>query len=75
MASKTINGKAFEFALLNEFLNRLSAITTVTVIENEPYKTAKKCFNSFNEDEHGQYSLVSSFAVNLLSGTKITEPD
>jgi hypothetical protein len=66
MASQTINGKAFEFALLNEFLNRLSVITFVSVIENDPYKTAKKCFNSFNEDEQGQYRLVSSFAVNFL---------
>ena len=66
MASQTINGKAFEFALLAEFKERLSSITTVSVIVNEPYITAKKCFESFNEEEQGHYRLVSSFAVNFL---------
>lgn len=66
MASQTINGKAFEFALLTEFRERLTPKTTVSVIENEPYKTAKKCFNSFAEEEQGHYRLVSSFAVNFL---------
>ena len=66
IASQTINGKAFEFALLNEFLERLKIITTVTVIQNEPYKTALKCFLSFNEKEQSHYKLVASFAVNFL---------
>lgn len=66
VATQTINGKAFEFALLNEFIERLKSITTVSVIENEPYKTAKKCFLSFGEKEQGHYKLVSSFAVNFL---------
>lgn len=66
MASHTLNGKAFEYALLNEFLNRLSTITSVSVIKNDPYTTAKKCFDSFNEKEQGEYILSSSFAVNFL---------
>ena len=66
MASQTINGKAFEFALLTEFRDRLTPKTTVSVIENEPYKTAQKYFNSFAEEEQGRYRLVSSFAVNFL---------
>ncbi len=66
MASQTINGKSFEFALLSEFRDRLSPITSVSVIENEPYKTAEKCFNSFAEDEQGHYRLAASFAVNFL---------
>lgn len=66
MASQTINGKAFEFALLSAFRDRLTPITTVSVIENEPYKTSQKCFNSFAEDEIGHFRLVSSFAVNFL---------
>ncbi len=49
VATQTINGKAFEYALLNEFLERLKAITTVLVVENDPYKTALKCFLSFDE--------------------------
>jgi hypothetical protein len=66
IATQTINGKAFEYALLNEFLERLQTITKVGVVENEQYKTAKKCFDTFGEEEQGQYKLVSSFAVNFL---------
>jgi hypothetical protein len=66
VASQTINGKAFEYALLNEFLERLKVVTTVTVIDSAPYKTALKCFESFNEKEQSHYKLVASFAVNFL---------
>tara|TARA_R110000868_G_scaffold126072_1_gene332979 strand:- start:23200 stop:24171 length:972 start_codon:yes stop_codon:yes gene_type:complete len=66
ISTQTLNGKAFEYALLNEFLERLQVVTTVSVIDNEPYKTAKKCFLSFDEKEQGQYRLVASFAVNFL---------
>jgi hypothetical protein len=66
VASQTINGKAFEYALLKEFLERLKAVTTVSVIENDPYKTALKCFLSFSEKDKSHYSLVASFAVNFL---------
>lgn len=66
VATQTINGKAFEYALLNEFLERLQTITKVGVVENEQYKTAKKCFDTFEEEEQGHYKLVSSFAVNFL---------
>ena len=64
--SQTINGKAFEYALLKEFLERLKVVTTVLVVENNPYRTALKCFSSFNEKEQSHYSLVASFAVNFL---------
>lgn len=66
VASQTINGKAFEYALLNAFLERLETKTKVSVVENDPYKTALKCFLSFSEKEKGHYSLVASFAVNFL---------
>jgi hypothetical protein len=66
ISTQTINGKAFEYALLNEFLERLKVLTTVMVIENEPYKTALKCFVSFDEKEQSHYKLVASFAVNFL---------
>jgi hypothetical protein len=65
-STQTINGKAFEYALLNEFLERLKVVTNVTVIENEPFKTALKCFVSFDEKEQSHYKLVASFAVNFL---------
>ncbi len=66
VTSQTINGKAFEYALLKEFLERLKVVTTVSVVENSPYKTALKCFLSFNEKEQSHYTLVASFAVNFL---------
>ncbi|MBX7224437.1 MAG: HaeIII family restriction endonuclease [Chitinophagales bacterium] len=66
VASQTINGKAFEYALLKEFFERLSTVTIVSFVENDPYKTALKCFLSFSEKEKGYYSLVASFAVNFL---------
>ncbi len=65
-ASQTINGKAFEYALLKEFLERLKAVTNVSVVENDPYKIAFKNFLSFNEVERSHFSLVASFAVNFL---------
>lgn len=66
ISTQTINGKAFEYALLNEFLERLKVVTSVTVIENEPFKTALKYFMSFDEKEQSHYKLVASFAVNFL---------
>lgn len=65
-SKQTINGKAFEYALLKEFLERLSKLTAVSVVENEPYKTALKCYLTFNEKDQSHYSLVASFAVNFL---------
>lgn len=64
--TQTINGKAFEYALLNEFLERLQKLTIVSVVKNEPYKTAKNCFLIFDEKEQSHYKLVASFAVNFL---------
>ncbi len=65
-STQTINGKAFEYTLLNELLERLQILTTVSALKNEPYKTAEKCFLSFDEREQGHYKLVASFAVNFL---------
>ena len=65
-ANQTINGKAFEYALLNEFLERLKIVATVTVIENESYKTALNYFLSFSEKDQDHYRLIASFAVNFL---------
>ena len=65
-AKQTKTGKAFEYSLLNAFLERLNILTSVSVVENEPYKTAKKHFDSFNKIEKGLYNLNASFAVNFL---------
>ena len=64
--SQTINGKAFEYALLNQFFERLEKITQTSVVDNAPFQTALKCFETFDEKEQGQYKLVASFAVNFL---------
>lgn len=65
-ANQTKTGKAFEYALLNAFLERLKLLTSIEVIENDPFVTAKKHFDSFNETEQGLYNLNASFAVNFL---------
>ena len=66
IATQTINGKAFEYALLNAFLERLGVLTSVSVVENSPYKTALNCFLSFDDGVQSHYKLVASFAVNFL---------
>ena len=52
MASQTINGKVFEYALLFEFYERLKTITSVSITKNEPYNTAKGFFDGFSESSH-----------------------
>src|SRR5690625_451551 len=66
MASQVVNGKAFEFALLDEFHQRLKVLTSVTVNKNEPYETAKGFFNSFNEKEQETFRITASSAINFL---------
>ncbi len=65
-ATQTTNGKAFEYALLNAFLERLKIITAVSVVENNAFETAQKCYNYFGKTEKGLYDLNASFAVNFL---------
>lgn len=65
-ATQTINGKAFEYALLHEFQGKLQKVTTVQVIENEPFQKAKECFYVINEKEQSRNLLVASAAVNFL---------
>jgi hypothetical protein len=67
MAIQTKNGKAFEYSLLNEFYERLSTKSNnVQIIDNLPYRTAKSFYDSFSDDEKGEYNLASSAAVNFL---------
>lgn len=66
IVTQTINGKAFEYALLYEFYLRLKDKTKTSIIENDPLKTARKHFNSFDESEQGKFRLVASFAINFL---------
>ena len=66
MAKQTINGKAFEYALLLEFYERLKLVTKVLISENEPYQTAKKCFDSFKENQQETFQITASTAINFL---------
>jgi len=66
MASQTKTGKAFEYALLFEFFEKLNTITKVSITKNEPYITAQKCFDSFNQKEQQAYRITASSAINFL---------
>ena len=66
MATQTVNGKAFEYALLLEFYERLNKITSVSIKENEPHQNAKGCFDSFVEDEQETFRITASAAINFL---------
>lgn len=66
MASQTINGKAFEYSLLLEFYERLKNSTAVSITKNEPYYNAKKCFDSFVENERNIFRITASAAINFL---------
>lgn len=66
MGNQTKTGKAFEYALLIEIFEKLKDKTHVSIVENDPFKTAKKCFLGFSEDSQGGYRLTSSAAINFL---------
>lgn len=66
MASQTVNGKAFEYALLIEFYERLNNITNVSITKNEPYTTAKGFFESFKEEEQDAFRITASASINFL---------
>ena len=66
MASQTINGKAFEYALLLEFYQRLKVLTGVSIVKNDPYQIAKGFFDSFVEEEQDTFRITASAAINFL---------
>jgi len=59
-------GKAFEYALLSQFEEKLKDKTNVQVIKNSSLDIAKGCFKNTTETEQSDYLLSSSFAVNFL---------
>lgn len=65
-STQTKNGKAFEYAILQEFKEKLERATVVEVVENNGLLTAQKHFNSFEKPEQGEFLLYASFAVNFL---------
>jgi len=67
MKSKQMeSGKAFEYALLIEFKEKLEKKTKVEVVDNSSLVIAKKCFDFFVVISQSQYILSASFAVNFL---------
>lgn len=66
MASQVINGKAFEFAILDEFYHRLKNITSIIIKTNESYRIAKGFFDSFKESEQETFRITASSAINFL---------
>ena len=66
MATQTINGKAFEYALLLESHERLKLLTKVSITQNNPYHTAKAFFDSFSEEEQDTFRITASAAINFL---------
>ncbi len=66
MAKQVETGKAFEYALLRAFYDRLSILTSIMIIDNQSYKNAQNCFSKFNNLEQDKYRLNASAAVNFL---------
>lgn len=64
--NQTTTGKAFEYALLIEFKEKLERKTNVKVVANNSLLIAKECFDVFHIQEQGRYLLTASFAVNFL---------
>jgi len=59
-------GKAFEYALLSQFEEKLKDKTNVEVIKNSSFNIAKGCFENTSKNEQSDYLLSSSFAVNFI---------
>jgi hypothetical protein len=64
--TQTQTGKAFEYAILQEFNEKLNNITNVKIVQNDALATAKKYFDQFDKQAQGRYLLTASFAVNFL---------
>lgn len=65
-AIQTITGKAFEYALLLSLKERLERLTTIEVVDNDPYRTARTAYEHIPEELQQSNLLSASFAVNLL---------
>jgi hypothetical protein len=61
-----VTGKAFEYALLIQFEEKLKDKTNLEVIKNSAFEIAKNCFNKVSDIERSEYILSASFAVNFL---------
>ena len=66
MATQVNNGKAFEYALLVEFYERLKVLTKVSITINDPYNTAKGFFDGFDETEQAKFRISASASINFI---------
>ena len=65
-STQMVSGKAFEFALLREFFEKLSPKTSVSIVENTSYSIAEHCFVCLPEKTKSENLLYASCAVNTL---------
>jgi len=65
-SKQMITGKSFEYALLQQFHEKLKNKTSVEIVRNSAFTIAKDCFEMVTEEERGEYVLSASFAVNFL---------
>lgn len=65
-SKQMITGKAFEYALLSQFEEKLKLKTHVEIINNSSFVIAKECFESTNPQEQSDYLLTASFTINFL---------
>lgn len=66
MTKQTVNGKAFEYALLVEFFERLKVITQVSIEKNVTHDTAKGFFDSLSELDQDTFRITASTSINFL---------
>ncbi len=69
-STQMIAWKAFEYALLITFEERLSEKTHVNIIKNSSFDNAQHCFRNIDKATKSEYLLASSFAVNFLIDTE-----
>ncbi|MSU44963.1 HaeIII family restriction endonuclease [Candidatus Nomurabacteria bacterium] len=69
-SKQMITGKAFEYALLFQFDEKLKNKTNVKIVKNSAFNIAQDCFNQVSETEKSEYLLSASFAVNFLVDTE-----
>jgi hypothetical protein len=48
-------------------LERLKSHVNINVVENKPYKIARKCYNNFSIKEKDLYNLSANLAINFLN--------
>ncbi|MCO5239530.1 MAG: HaeIII family restriction endonuclease [Chitinophagaceae bacterium] len=63
MPSQTEAGKAFEYAILNQSYNLLSARCNVSIKEDSSFHVAENCFSLFSRNEQLKYLKAASAAV------------